>query len=156
MTRYSPRRLGLFAEAALRLLRARAALTIRPFHKIVRGLGDFVPPEQDPVIEAQPQPADAEIARAVGRAISSAARRLPFEFLCLPRALAAQAMLRRRGIATSLYLGVRREGESVMEAHAWVDAAGIGVTGHPVPPQSRAMGRFVARPRMTATVETGA
>lgn len=38
----------------------------------------------------------------------------------LPRALAAHAMLRRRGIASRLCLGVAREGIEVA-AHAWVE-----------------------------------
>jgi hypothetical protein len=40
--------------------------------------------------------------------------------LCLPRALAAQAMLRRRGIASRLCLGVAREGDA-LAAHAWIE-----------------------------------
>jgi hypothetical protein len=40
--------------------------------------------------------------------------------LCLPRALAAQAMLRRRGIASRLCLGVARDGVT-LTAHAWVE-----------------------------------
>jgi transglutaminase superfamily protein len=40
--------------------------------------------------------------------------------LCLPRALAVQAMLRRRGIASRLCLGVTRE-EQKLIAHAWVE-----------------------------------
>jgi hypothetical protein len=40
--------------------------------------------------------------------------------LCLPRALAAHAMLRRRGIASRLCLGVAREGGE-LAAHAWVE-----------------------------------
>ena len=40
--------------------------------------------------------------------------------LCLPRALAAHAMLRRRGIASRLCLGVARDG-SDLTAHAWVE-----------------------------------
>jgi Transglutaminase-like superfamily len=43
-----------------------------------------------------------------------------FGALCLPRALAAQAMLRRRGIASRLCLGVARDGEE-LAAHAWVE-----------------------------------
>jgi hypothetical protein len=39
---------------------------------------------------------------------------------CLPRALAAQAMLRRRGIASRLCLGVAREGQA-LSAHAWLE-----------------------------------
>jgi len=40
--------------------------------------------------------------------------------LCLPRALAAHAMLRRRGIASRLCLGVAREKQALI-AHAWVE-----------------------------------
>jgi hypothetical protein len=40
--------------------------------------------------------------------------------LCLPRALAAHAMLRRRGIASRLCLGVARD-RSDLAAHAWVE-----------------------------------
>jgi transglutaminase superfamily protein len=40
--------------------------------------------------------------------------------LCLPRALAVHAMLRRRGIASRLCLGVARD-EQKLFAHAWVE-----------------------------------
>jgi len=40
--------------------------------------------------------------------------------LSLPRALAAHAMLRRRGIVSRLCLGVAREGRQVA-THAWVE-----------------------------------
>ena len=39
---------------------------------------------------------------------------------CLPSALAAHAMLRRRGIASRLCLGVTRDGPD-LAAHAWVE-----------------------------------
>jgi len=40
--------------------------------------------------------------------------------LCLPRALAVHAMLRRRGITSRLCLGVARDGQELI-AHAWVE-----------------------------------
>lgn len=40
--------------------------------------------------------------------------------LCLPRALAVHAMLRRRGIASRICLGVARDGKQLI-AHAWVE-----------------------------------
>ena len=40
--------------------------------------------------------------------------------LCLPRALAVHAMLRRRGIVSRLCLGVARDGQELF-AHAWVE-----------------------------------
>jgi Transglutaminase-like superfamily len=48
--------------------------------------------------------------------------------LCLPRALAAHAMLRRRGIASRLCLGVARESGAVA-AHAWVEIGKEKVIG---------------------------
>ena len=51
--------------------------------------------------------------------------------LCLPRALAAHAMLRRRGIASRLCLAVARE-QQELAGHAWVevdDHTIIGDTG---------------------------
>ena len=43
--------------------------------------------------------------------------------LCLPRALAAHAMLRRRGIVSELCLGFARESGTLV-ANAWVEAGG--------------------------------
>lgn len=48
--------------------------------------------------------------------------------LCLPRALAAHAMLRRRGIASSLCLGVTRQNGAVT-AHAWVEIGKDKIAG---------------------------
>jgi hypothetical protein len=48
--------------------------------------------------------------------------------LCLPRALAAHAMLRRRGIASRLCLGVAR-GRDTLSAHAWVEIGNDKIVG---------------------------
>jgi len=48
--------------------------------------------------------------------------------LCLPRALAAHAMLRRRGIASRLCLGVARDREA-LSAHAWVEIGNDKIVG---------------------------
>jgi hypothetical protein len=48
--------------------------------------------------------------------------------LCLPRALAAHAMLRRRGIASRLCLGVARDGGE-LTAHAWVEIGNDKIVG---------------------------
>ena len=58
----------------------------------------------------------------VAWAVAAAARRLPGGATCLPQALACDAMLRRRGYATRLHIGVAaREGIGPMAAHAWVE-----------------------------------
>jgi hypothetical protein len=48
--------------------------------------------------------------------------------LCLPRALAAHAMLRRRGIVSRLCLGVARAG-GTLNAHAWVEVGNDKIVG---------------------------
>ncbi len=66
----------------------------------------------------------ADEARWVAWAIEERGARAP----ALPRALAAQAMLRRRGIASRLCLGVAREGGEVA-AHAWVEIGNDKIAG---------------------------
>jgi hypothetical protein len=53
-------------------------------------------------------------------AIDAAAAKSHNEMLCLPRALAAHSMLRRRGIVSRICLGVARD-QGELSAHAWVE-----------------------------------
>jgi hypothetical protein len=50
---------------------------------------------------------------------------------CLVQALAADGMLRRRGFASTLHIGVRlhRPGSTPLQAHAWVKCEGQIVVG---------------------------
>ena len=68
-------------------------------------------------------------ARAVGRVVRGVARRLPFDARCLPRAMAAQWMLRRRRIASQLRFGVRRRTDGTIDLHAWLLVNGECVVG---------------------------
>jgi hypothetical protein len=107
-------RLGLILEAAALLLIVRLALWTRPF-SAVRGRLDAIRPRRGSARDGV-----GEIARA----IRGSARRLPFAMTCLVEALAAEAMLRRRGYACILRLGVRsREGTGsvAFHAHAWLE-----------------------------------
>lgn len=58
-------------------------------------------------------------AASIGRAVDSAALRLPGT-RCLARALAAEALLARHGLPAALHLGVARVGDGDLDAHAWV------------------------------------
>ena len=62
----------------------------------------------------------AEAANWVPWAIETIAAKRWMRATCLPRALAAQAMLRRRGVPSRLCLGVAREGTE-LSAHAWLE-----------------------------------
>jgi hypothetical protein len=67
----------------------------------------------------------------IASAVTGVARRLPARPTCLVEALAVEAMLRRRGFAPTLRVGVREPGSGSMplDAHAWVECAGSVVIG---------------------------
>ncbi len=70
----------------------------------------------------------AEEAEWVAWAVDHVGSRRRMKALCLPRALAAHAMLRRRGIANRLCLGVARN-ERGLEAHAWIEVGERKIVG---------------------------
>jgi hypothetical protein len=65
----------------------------------------------------------------VQRAISRAARCMPWDCKCLVQAIVARTMLDRRGIDGTLYLGVKRGGAQGIEAHAWIRTGMWLITG---------------------------
>ena len=77
---------------------------------------------------AEPAP---PVTRKVGRIVRKVARRLPLRARCLPQAMAAQWMLRRREIGSRLVFGARRgtTPETSPEFHAWLIVAGECVIG---------------------------
>jgi hypothetical protein len=66
-----------------------------------------------------------EITR-LGALVNIAARHVPCPVTCLTRSLLLGWLLRRRGVATSLRIGVRLT-HGVLDAHAWIEHAGIPV-----------------------------
>lgn len=54
---------------------------------------------------------------------------LPLECKCLVNAIAGKAMLKRRRISSVVYLGVAKNGEGSLDAHAWLKAGKHLVTG---------------------------
>jgi hypothetical protein len=64
--------------------------------------------------------ADPELPVQVAAAVQARAGWFNLNAPCLPTALVAQWMLRRRGVASRLCLGVRREA-SALAAHAWLE-----------------------------------
>ncbi|MFN3350504.1 lasso peptide biosynthesis B2 protein [Pseudorhodoplanes sp.] len=70
----------------------------------------------------------ADEADWVAWAVEHVARRRGMKAACLVQALAAHAMLRRRGIPSTLCLGVCGSGGSVA-AHAWIESQGRRLTG---------------------------
>ena len=69
--------------------------------------------------------------RRIARAVKRATDWLPGDFVCLPRAMAVQWMLRRRGLPSALVFGVMqgsRQGD-IHALHAWVEAGSAVLIG---------------------------
>jgi len=134
----------LVAEAVLRLAMARLSLALFPFRRVVRRLGRLMSPD-DARARGSGEAGEAIVSAAcqIGWAIRAVAPSMPFKALCLQQALAAHAMLRRRGIAAPVHFGVVRDEPDRFEAHAWLEVAGVEVTGYPLPARLREIGCFV-------------
>lgn len=61
---------------------------------------------------------------------------VPWESKCLVQAVVAKILLKKRGIGSTLYLGVRKADEgSSLEAHAWLDVDNQTILGGEVSDQ---------------------
>lgn len=138
-------RRALAVEAVVWLAVARVALLTMPFQRIARHLGAFTSPSEGrtAALSGEPSPEQAAIAREVGWAVTRAADHLPFEAVCLPRAIAAKMMLRRRRVASVMSFGVARDDEGCLQSHAWLCAVGVEVTGYPIASQFTEIACFV-------------
>lgn len=127
------RRRALILEAVAYLLAARLALIFVPFPWLARRIGTFVPPTDPRAAPALGAiaPDQTYLAAEIGWAVTRAARYLPFKAVCLPQAMAARLMLKRRGVKSVMHFGAAK-GRDKLDAHAWLDAAGVEVTGYPV------------------------
>jgi len=142
--RLAPARRALLVEAALWLALARLAMVFLPFRWIAGHLGVLVS-HMDVVSEAASRSSqkDGYLAGEIGWAVRRAAQNLPFRAVCLPQAIAAKAMLKRRDVASVLHFGVAKGTTKPLDAHAWLDAAGVEVTGYPIAAKFTEVARFV-------------
>jgi len=128
-------RRAILVEASFWLVVARLLIMVLPFRWIARRIGRLRQPEALPLDHTRGSavPRDSpDVAHSVSWAIDRAARVLPMQLVCLPRALAAWQMLRRRGIHAQVHFGASRAaGRDALMSHAWVDADGVEVTGYP-------------------------
>ena len=109
----------LLAEAATMLGIARLCVLTVPFRVLAKWLA------RTPDAPA----ADTASVIRVGRAVARAARNVPWNAVCLPQAMAAKAMLARRGQGSAFHLGATIEEDGKFSAHAWLECDGMIVTG---------------------------
>src|SRR5258706_2976274 len=95
----------LLAEAATCLGIAALAVAVVPFRHVGNVAGRQA---------RKPSRSEKDTLPIVDRvrwAVEAAARRVPWRALCFEQGLAAQQMLRRRGVQSVLYYGAARSGE---------------------------------------------
>lgn len=117
---------GLLLEALLWLGLARLALLTVPFKWIAPLLGDHMVE----TTQALGSHAEAHILR-IGWDVRAVASRTPWESACLAQAIAANCMLQRRGISSTLYLGMAKGESEEWQAHAWLRCGPHILTGGP-------------------------
>jgi transglutaminase superfamily protein len=116
----------LVSEGAMLLLLVSPGLWILSYPTVQRLLERYS--------NARRTPSAAASVGAVQRitwAVSAVARWLPMRTTCLVEALVADIMLRRRGCACVLRIGVKQPGSDAraFKAHAWIEHDGVVVFG---------------------------
>jgi hypothetical protein len=84
--------------------------------------------ERAPLVQ-KTRPAVDELA-AFGRLVNTAANRAPGPVTCLTRSMLLRWLLRRRGVASDLRIGVQFV-QGKLEAHAWVEYANMPINDAP-------------------------
>lgn len=118
-------------------------LKLLPFAKIAPSLGSYM--EET---EASHEARHHQTIRDVAQAIHTMSRYTLWESQCLVQAIAAQNMLTRRGIASTLYLGTAKGEQGQLTAHAWLRSGDVYVTG------AQGMHRFVVVSKFAKRLET--
>jgi hypothetical protein len=112
---------SLITEAALLLPLVRLGTLVFPYPTLRRLLNR---------VAARKGAVDETSQGRVVWAVTAVARRLPWGTTCLFEALAAAAMLRRRGFDCELRFGVRMPTHaSPFAAHAWIEHRGVVIVG---------------------------
>ena len=111
----------LLAEALIVLGLASLMLAIVPFRRVAQLLAW--------ANRGSREPASANQARWIRRAINAWADRVPWRAVCFQRGIAAVIMLRLRGRAATLSYGAARDSNGALVAHVWVRSGSVDVIG---------------------------
>ena len=119
----------LLVEAVLCLAVARLWVLLIPLRLLSRRLGRR---GGESSIAAHSD-ATARMLAHITWSLQAISHRLPWRCACIEQGIAAKRMLRRRRIASTLYLGVARspEPDSQPTAHAWLRSGPLFITGAP-------------------------
>ncbi len=122
-----PLRLKLiFFEAFFTSAWVRLSLSFFPFRRVLGWLGSSG--SETPLTE---EPESLEVRLQVARALRLCNRYAPWPTECYTLALTGKLLLRRRGVASTLYIGFKKSTSSNYEGHAWLRAADRYISGYP-------------------------
>jgi hypothetical protein len=113
----------ILLEATLWLAVAGLAIAVLPFRQVGRLAAHTIGRPEPP-----PHARLREVKR-IRRAILVCAARVPWRALCFQQGLAAQFMLRRRGVPSVLYYGAAPDNARGLSAHVWVRDGDVDVIG---------------------------
>jgi len=114
-----PRDRALLINATLLLAIAKLGLRLLPFQTLRRLLSKLERAETPPQFASPALPL-----QKIVWAVEVASRYIPGGEKCLPRALVAHNLLVRQGFAAQLRIGVAKDAQGQLEAHAWVESQG--------------------------------
>lgn len=103
---------------------ARGFILFVPFNKLSKRMG-----KQKTESPEEVDIGTYRIAKKVGWIVIQASRYTPWKSKCLVQALTTQRMLREKGISTTIYLGVKKDKNNTMLAHAWIRCGTYIITG---------------------------
>jgi hypothetical protein len=115
----------LLVTAALVLGLVGAALRLVSFKKLLYLTEEF---SHTTSRRQNPLPPSSE---RITWAIAAVSRRIPLLSRCLTQAVAAKILLARCGHPALMKIGVSRNENGLLEAHAWVECQGVVVMGAP-------------------------
>lgn len=103
---------------------ARAYILFFPFNKLREKMGK-VKYESPEIVDSK----TSSVARKTGEIVSHVSLYTPWQSKCLVQALSAQWMLKKRGVSITIYLGVKKDKNNNILAHAWTRCGNYYITG---------------------------
>lgn len=133
----SPPDRWLLLETLVHLWAAQLALRVLPFRWLVWW---FQRPARQPELTGEARQAALQQVRL---AVHYTNLWLDLKAVCFPRSLAAQTMLRRRGVSTTLYYGAATlPAEGKLTAHVWLQDGDMGIVAHEGISQFQILARY--------------
>ena len=114
----------MFIEAFILSGIYRFMMSYMPFKYVKKRLGE---PKKE---SAREEPLEVyRLAKEIRELVLLTCKYTPWESECLIRAMLVQHFLKRKKIATTIYLGVNKDDLNNMKAHAWLRCGEMIVTG---------------------------